>query len=119
MGKSTDRGTTRLNNGPQLFNIFINDLFLFLKHAEITNYADDNTPCVCTKSLETTKIVLENEAAILIRWLENNSFKINAGKSHVVMTTTQKNLSVQVGEANISCTSEETLLCIIVDKTHF
>ena len=101
--------------GPLLFNIFINDLFLFLKHAEITNYADDNTPYVCTKSLK-TKIVLENEAAILIRWFENNLFKINAGKSHVIMTTTQKNLSVQVGEANISCTSEETLLGIIVDN---
>ena len=72
--------------------------------------------CVCTKSLETTKIVLENEAAILIRWFEINLFKINAGKSHVIMTTTQRNLSVQVGEANISCTSEETLLGIIVDN---
>ena len=101
---------------PLLFNIFINDSFLFLKHAEITNYADDNTPYVCTKSLETTKIVLENEATILIRWFENNLFKINARKSHVIMTTSQRNLSVQVGEANISCTSEETLLGIIVDN---
>ena len=71
---------------------------------------------MCTKSLETTKIVLETEAAILIRWFKNNLFKINARKSHVIMTTTQKNLSVQVGEANISCTSEETLLGIIVDN---
>ena len=116
MGTSTDRGTTRLNDAPLLFNIFINDLFLFLNHAEITNYADDNIPYLCTKSLKTTEIVLENEAAILIRWFENNLFKINAGKSHVIMTTTQRNLSVQVGEANVSCTSEEILLGIIVDN---
>ena len=30
--------------GPLLFNIFINDVFLFVKHTKITNYADDNTP---------------------------------------------------------------------------
>ena len=29
--------------GPILFNIFINDLFLFLKDVELANFADDNT----------------------------------------------------------------------------
>ena len=41
--------------GPLLFNIFIDDIFLFLKHGEITNYADDNTPFVCSNSLEVSK----------------------------------------------------------------
>ena len=29
--------------GPVLFNLFINDLFLFIKKAELANFADDNT----------------------------------------------------------------------------
>ena len=29
--------------GPLLFNIFINDIFYFLKHGTMYNYADDNT----------------------------------------------------------------------------
>ena len=29
--------------GPIIFNIFINDLFLFIINSEIHNYADDNT----------------------------------------------------------------------------
>ena len=29
--------------GPLLFNIFINDLFLFIKDSKLANYADDNT----------------------------------------------------------------------------
>ena len=28
--------------GPLLFNIFINDLFYFIKEAKLSNYADDN-----------------------------------------------------------------------------
>ena len=34
---------------PLLFNIFINDIFLFVKHTKITNYADDNTTYLCYK----------------------------------------------------------------------
>ena len=33
--------------GPLLFNIFINDLFLFIKESDICNFADDNTLYVC------------------------------------------------------------------------
>ena len=29
--------------GPLLFNIFLNDIFFFVKDSKITNYADDNT----------------------------------------------------------------------------
>ena len=28
--------------GPLLFNIFINDLFYFIKEVKLSNYADDN-----------------------------------------------------------------------------
>ena len=29
--------------GPLLFNVFINDIFYFIKHSSLNNYADDNT----------------------------------------------------------------------------
>jgi hypothetical protein len=29
--------------GPLLFNVFINDIFYFIKHCDLYNYADDNT----------------------------------------------------------------------------
>ena len=36
---------TRIDTcGPLRFNIFINDIFLFIENTKITNYADDNTP---------------------------------------------------------------------------
>ena len=31
--------------GPLLFNIYLNDIFYFVSESNLTNYADDNTPC--------------------------------------------------------------------------
>ena len=36
---------------PLLFNIFINDLFLFIKRSHVSDFADDNTLCSCNKNL--------------------------------------------------------------------
>ena len=43
--------------GPILFNIFINDLLLFIKETDVCNFADDTTLCTCGSDLD---IVLEN-----------------------------------------------------------
>ena len=34
--------------GPLLFSLFLCGLFLFVEEANIMNYADDNTPYVCS-----------------------------------------------------------------------
>ena len=38
--------------GPLLFNIYINDLLLFIQNSDICNYADDTTIYSCDKSLD-------------------------------------------------------------------
>ena len=47
--------------GPILFNVFINDLFLFRKETDICNFADDSTLYVCGKDLKTVSSKLELE----------------------------------------------------------
>ena len=39
-------------SGPLLFNIFICDMFYFLKEFDIGNYADDTTPYCADRSAE-------------------------------------------------------------------
>ena len=38
--------------GPVLFNIYINDLFMFVKEAQMCNYADDTTIYACDTNIE-------------------------------------------------------------------
>ena len=38
--------------GPLLFNIYLNDLFMFVKDAQICNYADDTTIYACDSNIE-------------------------------------------------------------------
>ena len=41
--------------GPLLFNIFLNDLFLFVENSDLSNYADDNTLYSSGNDLEKVK----------------------------------------------------------------
>ena len=41
--------------GPLLFNIFINDLFVFVSSSNLSNYADDNTLYASDFNLEEVK----------------------------------------------------------------
>ena len=54
--------------GQLLFNIYINDLFLFLDKYDIVNYADDNIPFSCGKKIEEVISKLEENFCILSKW---------------------------------------------------
>ena len=38
--------------GPLLFNIYINDLFMFVRDTQICNYTDGTTICACERNME-------------------------------------------------------------------
>ena len=55
--------------GPLLFNIFINDLLMFVEKTQICNFADDNTIYSCGDSSETVTEWLKHDLDIVINWL--------------------------------------------------
>ena len=67
--------------GPILFNLFINDLFYFIKKANIHNYADDNTLTSFSNSIQNLINILESESNIAISWLGNNKMIANPENS--------------------------------------
>ena len=58
---------------PLLFNIFINDFFLFLQEASVCNLADDNSLSAHAKSLLQVISILERETISLLEWFRINS----------------------------------------------
>jgi hypothetical protein len=69
-----------------LFNVFINDIVLFVKNGSLYNYryADDNTLSFCSPDFDLLILTLESESKILIEWFRVNKMQVNPDKFQVL-----------------------------------
>ena len=68
-----------------LFNVFVNDLFYFVKIVLLTNYADDNTLSYANIYFQIVKLHLEREAEKCISWFAINCMKANPDKFQAIL----------------------------------
>ena len=103
--------------GPLLFNIFINDIFLFLQETEICNFADDNTLFACDVSLENVISKLKNDIDILNNWFLDNSLVANPAKFQLMFLGVKniENISINISGNEITSQPEVELLGITID----
>jgi hypothetical protein len=103
--------------GPILFNIFINDLFYFIKTATLTNYADDNTLSYGHKSENLIRKILIEETNICLNWFKINCMAANPGKFQV-MFLGKAGISLDLEINGFSITPEKSvkLLGITIDS---
>ena len=101
--------------GPELYNYYSNDLFLFMLLA-IANYADGNS----TFSVDTTipRVIdnLEADAQNILSWIQYNGLKANPDKFHLLLSDDDVNLSMQVDNNEIFNSLSKKLLGIKVDN---
>ena len=71
---------------PLLFNIYLSDLFFFLKYVGTCNFSHDTTTYISDGSLENVLKSLEKNSMLTISWFENNYIKLNTGKCHLVVS---------------------------------
>ena len=94
--------------GPLLFNIYLNDLFMFVTDCKICNYADDTTIYVCDGNHGNVINKLERETLILSEWFQNNHMKLNGDKCHLMIFGEKSNdLSIKIGSTTIIESTEE------------
>ena len=104
--------------GPLLFNIYLNGLFMFVKDAQICNYADDTTIYACDNNVESIIETLEGDALKIAEWFPNNCMKLNEDKCHLMVFGDKSNdISLNIGSVRIKESTEEKLLGVILDKT--
>ena len=70
--------------GSIMFNIFLNDIFSFVKESNLYNYADDNTLSKSDKSLEIVIKALQDDSKSLIRWFAANKMQANPEKFQAI-----------------------------------
>ena len=104
--------------GPLLFNIYLNDLFMFVNVAQICNYADDTTIYACDSNIESITETLESDALKIAEWFRDNCMKLNEDKCHLMVFGDNSNdISLNIGSVRIKESKEEKLLGVILDKT--
>ena len=101
--------------GPLLFNIFINDIFFFLRKTKIANYADDNTAYATDNNLEGLLETLQEETTEVLKWFQINEMKPNDDKCHLIVANTN-NVNIKLGPEIIGSEQLVTLLGINVDN---
>jgi hypothetical protein len=105
--------------GPVLFNVFISDIFLFVKDSTIHNYADDNTVSNCNNDIDVVTKTLENDSMELINWFSLNLMKANPDKFQAIAIgkkTKSQNLSFHLNGNKIVCEDNVKLLGVTIDS---
>ena len=105
--------------GPVLFNIFINDLTLFLKNSDLNNYSDDNSISAYQNTINELIKVLENESNIAIDWFKSNQMLVNPDKFQAIIINPKRSdnssHTVKIGEYEIQTQSSVELVGIEID----
>ena len=104
--------------GPLLFNIYINDLLLFIQNVDVCNYADDTTIYTCDKNLRNITHRLEHDCSVALKWFSDNFMKLNADKCHLLVLgqSSDDSVTVRIGNSEVVSSSEEKLLGVQIDN---
>ena len=66
--------------GPLLFNVFINDMYLFINKCTLYNYADDNSLSCAATGVEEVMSSLQMDGSKVIQWFTDNGMQANLSK---------------------------------------
>ena len=107
--------------GPLLFNIYINDICLFVTQSDVTNFADDNTLSVANSSLNEIISSLEYDIAIVHKWFSQNGMVLNEDKWQFLIAQSSKSKRNEEAHINVCGKSvieinKGKLLGIIIDN---
>ena len=106
--------------GPILFNIFINDLFLWISNSELLNFADDNTICATKNTLEELINTLEKESQAAIDWFKSNEMIVNPDKFQAIIIKKSYKMadsySLNINGETINSESSVKLLGVEIDN---
>ena len=103
--------------GPLFFNIFINDLFLFIETTTLCNYADDNTMYSSGKKSNIVISRLRHDFAIISEWFYENHMLLNPDKCHFLTLGFNKPFSdFSFKNTIIKNVTDKKILGIVIDN---
>lgn len=85
MAKNLNRNASRLYPWPLLFNIFINDLFLFIQTSTLCNYVDGNYMYSSVKNANVVISKPRQDFPTISEWFYKNCMALNEDKCHFLV----------------------------------
>ena len=71
--------------GPLLFLIYINDLYVAIKHCKGHHFADDTNLLIINKSLKRLNKLLNIDLKNLTNWINANKISLNVSKTELII----------------------------------
>ena len=105
-------------DGPLLFNLFINDLVLFIEYTALGNYADDNNLSITGTNIENIKKLLLADFKTVIEWFSDNYMIINPDKcKYMCMGKNSDGIdTLSSNEFNLKNSDYEIILGITIEQ---
>ena len=100
---------------PLLFNIFVNDLFVFVSSSRLSIYANDNTLYATDYNLEDVKETLHNDLNKVTKWFHESYMVLNAGKCHFIWKNTENETFI-FKDTIMDNSKEEKVLGVTIDN---
>ena len=88
--------------GPLLFNIFLNDLFYFIRRGNLSNYADDNEVYFSNRDPDVVESVINDERSIAGRWFDDNKLVLNPEECKCIILPKSNDSSPSFSINNVS-----------------
>ena len=104
--------------GSLFFNLFINDLFLFIERTNICNFADDNTIYSCNINLQTILKDLKYDMQNILKWFKVNSMKPTPKNFQFMIfgKSTRQSIILNINNVKIRESSSVVLLGLTIDN---
>ena len=102
---------------PLLFNIFLNDPFLFVENSDLRNYTDDNTLYSSCDNLGLMKQTLRQDYEVVIKWFYKTCMLLNSAQCDCMcLEQNTMNETIIYNSNEMKSSKEEKILGVIIEN---
>ena len=105
-------------DGLLLFNLFINDIFLFICFSTLSNYVDDNNLFATGTAIQLINQMLLSDFRAVNNWFHENFMILNPGKCHFISIgkETRDEDVFYYDNLTLEYSNEEEILGVTIDR---
>ena len=103
--------------GPFLFNIFVNDMYIFMDECILYNYADDNSLSCIAPTIDAVISNLQADGNKAIKWFTDNGMQATPEKFQFMMISRDEDSSLTLNDSTVIVSEDHVkVLGVVIDS---